>query len=207
MALVKETDPILAEINLKIANLYSLIGEEDSVYKYQKMTLQMDTLNASSRMALAELAVGSYQLETAFNHLDTLNQRAALGFDKMDVLANFYMCANQCDKADSLLNRMESISPYPLPELDAMKGKSKLLHHQLDEALVYYQNYVAKHTEDKETMYTIARIYAMNKQENEAFVWLDKSIKNGFAYSFVLKLDPVWNSFREKEMWKVVVKK
>lgn len=207
MALVNETDPILAEINLKIANLYSLIGEEDSVYKYQKMTLQMDSLNASSRMALAELALGSYQLETAFNHLDTLNQRAELSFDKMNVLSDFYMCANQCDKADSLLNRMESISPYPLPELDAMKGKSKLLHHKLDEALVYYQNYVAKHTEDKETMYTIARIYAMNKQENEAFDWLNKSIKNGFAYSYVFKLDPVWNSFREKEMWSATVKK
>ncbi len=207
IALVNQMDPIFVEVNQKMAHLYSLVGEADSVFKYQQMTMHKDSLNASSRLELAEAALANYELEFAFNQLDTLNQRAALSFDKMDVLANFYMCANQCDKADSLLNRMESISPYPLPELDAMKGKSKLLHHLLDEALVYYQNYVAKHTEDKETMYTIARIYAMNKQENEAFVWLDKSIKNGFAYSFVLKLDPVWNSFREKEMWKVVVKK
>lgn len=74
-------------------------------------------------------------------------------------------------------------------------------------AINQYKIYLASKPDDANTCYSIARIYAGMKNEKQAFAWLEKSIKLGFNYKFILELDPIMDSMRKTDKWKTLVTK
>jgi uncharacterized protein HemY len=54
-------------------------------------------------------------------------------------------------------------------------------------------------------MYAMATQYAKSGNQNEAWKWLEESLKKGFNYSWVLKFDPSWKDFRNSKKWNDLV--
>ena len=69
-----------------------------------------------------------------------------------------------------------------------------------------YKAYIAMVPGDANAEYTMARLYAMQGKQAEAYKWMDKAIKNGFNYSFVLTTDPVMAGLRKTDKWRTILK-
>ena len=94
------------------------------------------------------------------------------------------MYAGQFNKSKQLLDEARAKYPYNLAEFEDLDGRLNLLSNRPDMAIANYKNYLASKPDDANTCYSIARLYAGKKNEKDAFVWLEKSIKLGFNYKF-----------------------
>jgi hypothetical protein len=55
-------------------------------------------------------------------------------------------------------------------------------------------------------MYSIARLNAKLGNMGEAWKWLEASLKKGFNYSYILKLDPYMTVLRSSPKWDPLLK-
>jgi tetratricopeptide (TPR) repeat protein len=88
-----------------------------------------------------------------------------------------------------------------MPEIADLNGRLQLRSGQPKLALPFYKDYLAYDPDNPATMYTIAHIYAQTGNAPEAWKWLEMAMAKGFRYSWVLKLDTVWDSYRKQARW------
>ena len=136
-----------------------------------------------------------------------LFRSSQINFEKRLLFAQMTMYAGQFDKSQQLLDEAKAKHPYKLAEFADLYGRLNLLSNKPDMAIANYKIYLASKPYDANTCYSIARLYAGKKNEKDAFIWLEKSIKFGFNYKFIFELDPVMDSLRNTDKWKTVVTK
>ena len=64
-----------------------------------------------------------------------------------------------------------------------------------------------KETQNNSRLYSIARLYAILKNDDFAFINLKKALDSGFLNGSVLKYDNSWAAFRNSERWKNLINK
>lgn len=198
--LMTETNT-LADIYFKIGNIYVWAGSKRQAYTFFDKSIQLDPENAATRLKLIEVATAIYKNRTALDQLNNLYDNKTINFPNRMKLAEFSAHAGQFGKAKKLLTEAASIHPYTLSEIAELNGRIELLSQRPKQALPFYQDYLAAHPHHESTLYTIARIYAKAKNTTEAWKWLEKSLKGGFSYYWVLKFDECWNDMRKSPRW------
>ncbi len=100
-----------------------------------------------------------------------------------------------------MLTEARNIHPYRQDEITDLEGRLLLLSNKPLLSISVYKDFLSRHPNQAETMYSIARLYAKTKNSNEAWNWLSKSLKAGFNYFWVLKYDESWNDYRSSPKW------
>lgn len=192
----------VADINFKIGNIYVRAGSKKQAYPYYDKAVQMDPENASTRLRLIDVCTAIYKNKAALQHLNYLYDTKKINFPKHLLLAQFCIHAGQFEKAKKLLSEAEAMYPYVLPEIADLNGRLNMLSHQPAQAIVFYKKYLELDKDNCFTQYSIARLYAQLKKKDDAMEWLKVSIKNGFNYYWVLKMDATWDEYRSSQNWK-----
>src|SRR6202008_2682349 len=93
------------------------------------------------------------------------------------------------------------------PESYDLMGRLYLLSKQPVKAIPWYNDYLNTKPKDPFTLYTIAKLHEQSKKATEEWQYLELAMKNGFNYSYILKTDPAWSSFRTNPKWDALIKK
>ena len=161
--------------------------------------------NASLRMTAAATGNAIYKYRDALQNLDYLYDKRQINFPDRLLLAQYCIHAGQFDKAKKILEEAQNIHPYTVPQISDLSGRLNMLSHQWKEAVASYQKYLSLIPDNKFTLYSIARIYALSGNKTEAMKWLKTAIDKGFKYYWVLHSDTSWNEFQTLPAWKTLV--
>ncbi len=196
----------LADINFKIANIYLVAGSKKQSYPYFEKSLMFDPGNANTRLLLIDIYAALYKNRAAFNQLNYLYDSSQINFEKRMLLAKFNIHAGSFDKANELLNKAEFIYPYVLPVINNLRGISYMLANKPDAAIAAYKKSINTQKADPWfNNYSLARLYAITGNTNEAWKYLQSAIDFGFNYSYVLQNDSYMESLRKTAKWQTII--
>jgi len=194
-------EEMLAEINDKNGNCYVWQGLPQRADRYYKKALSLQPSNANTRSKFVHTSIINYNYGIALEQLDSLYSRKEINYIDQLILARYCIHAARFTDAAPLLTEARNIHPYRQDEITDLEGRLQLLANKPLLAIPIYKDYLSRHPEQPETMYTIARLYAKVKNTGEAWNWLSKSVKSGFNYYWVLKYDESWNDYRSSPKW------
>jgi tetratricopeptide (TPR) repeat protein len=201
-SLVGAEESISADINDKTGDLYLWQGLPSYAAVHYQKSVDMLPLNTSVRNKLIDVYDGLYQFTNALINLDTLAARNELNFEKQLLQSKYFIHASKYLEAKGNLLEAESIYPYASPEINDLFGRLYLLAGNSKDAIKYYLQYLALVPGDSCAMYSISRIYALQKNKAKAFEWLNKALKHGFNYGWVLGTDPAMDILRNNSKFK-----
>ncbi|HRW76370.1 MAG TPA: tetratricopeptide repeat protein, partial [Saprospiraceae bacterium] len=162
---------------------------------------------------LRDKIVGSYlarhQLPAARRHLAHQDSVGHLRFPDHLLLARMNTLDNRFVSATAVLDEASGffLDRNQQIRLDDLRAQRALLAGDLEAALRQYEANHQAWPRTGEDAYAIARIYAKNRNENQAFRWLDKALDQGFGqYTWVLARDPWMDGLRQSPKWQEAVK-
>lgn len=195
-------DEILADINDKLGDLYTWQGLPTySATHYQK-SVDLQPINSGVRSKLVNNYDSIYRFSNAMIHMDTLYSRKEISYAHQKLLAHYKMRAGNTMLARSLLNEIEQTNPFEDEELYTLGGLLELLSEKYNASLEQYRQLLSLRPRDASIMYSMARLYAVQKKNGQAFEWLTKAQENGFNYGYVLQYDPLLQNLRKTTAWK-----
>jgi Flp pilus assembly protein TadD len=206
--LLLKADSIIAdadmatEINNKLGDLYTGQGLPDKAIACFKKVIELHPADANARMKFVVVNDITYNFASALEQLDSLNKRGEINYDNQVQLARYCIHAGRFADGLKLLQQSAKADQLKAQQLNDLNGRLQLLSGQLQKALPFYSAYNTLYPGDAGTMYTLARIYALQNKQTEAFKWLKQSIDKGFNYYWVLKFDESWNKLRSSAKWK-----
>ena len=201
------TEPeTIADINFKIGNVYIWAGSQKQTYPYYDKAVQLMPDNVNMRMSLINVCVALYKNKIALAHLNYLYDSAKINFDDRLLLAEFTIHEGLFAKGKKIIDEARSIHPYNVPETDDLTARMYLLSKKYSQAISFYKKFLAENENDPHTLYSIAKLYAQSGNKNEAWKWLERSMTNGFHYSYILKADPAWDTMRKTAKWNSLLK-
>jgi tetratricopeptide (TPR) repeat protein/uncharacterized caspase-like protein len=204
-SLVGAEEKISADINDKTADLYLWQGLPSYAAVHYQKSVDMLPLNTSVRNKLIDVYDGLYQFTNALINLDTLAARNELSFEKHLLHSKYFVHSAKYIEAEVSLLEAESIYPYASPEINDLFGRLYLLAGNSKDAIKYYLQYLELVPGDSCAMYSISRIYALQKNKTKAFEWLNKALKHGFNYGWVLGTDPAMDILRNNLKFKNIL--
>lgn len=194
-------DEILAEINYKLGDLYVWQGLPERADRFYKKSVTIKPDNANVRTKYINTSIINYNYGIALEQLDSLYSRKEINYPNQLLMAEYCMYAGRFADAASLLKEAREIHPYRQDNITDLNGRLQLLSGKPLPAITYYKEYLANNPGDVNTMYSIAKMYAVAKNSNEAWKWLTQALNKGFNYYWVLKYDESWNSYRSSPRW------
>ena len=195
-----------AAINDKIADLYNWQGVPLFASVYYQKSIDLFPKNSGVRLKLIDACNTVYKFTSALEHLDTLKNRNEINFEKQLLLSKYYMLNSRFQEAEQLLVQAKAAHPYRIPDLLFLFGRLYLLSNQPEKAITCFEDYLKVRPGDGLVMYSISRMYALKNNKNRALDWLQKAMRNGFNYEWVLKNDPLMNQLRITSRWNDLMK-
>lgn len=206
-SLMALNDSISAYIHDKVGDLYRWQGVPLFASTHYRKSVQLLPANSGVRLKLIEVDDETYQFTNALESLDTLNSRSEINFDKMVLLARYYLHNSKFNEAEVLLKRATAVHPYKMPVLYDLLARLNLLQEKPKEAIKRYNDYLKLMPNDAAAMYSISRMYVLLNDKRKAYEWLRKSFAHGFRYEWVLKEDPLMKGIRGSTEWKKLMSK
>ncbi|MEP7254727.1 MAG: caspase family protein [Ferruginibacter sp.] len=197
---------VLAEIHYKIGDIYVWAGSKKQAFPYYKAAVQFDPGNANTRLSMVDAGIAIYKNREVLEQLDYLYDSSLINFPNRLLYAEFTMYKGQFERSKKVLEEANGMQPYEWPEIHDLQGRLNMLSNKPALAVKDYKAYSSIVPDDPNVEYTLARLYAMQGKQAEAFKWMGKAIKNGFNYSFVLATDPLMAGLRKTDKWKVMMK-
>jgi tetratricopeptide (TPR) repeat protein len=182
-------------------------GFKKKAYPYYARSVELIPDNASARLSLIDVCKALYKNRAGLEQLNYLYEHQQIDFPKRLLLAEFFIHSGQFDKAKKIIEEAQAIHPYLVPETFDLLGRLYLLSGQAELAILFYRDYLNTSPDNPNTMYAMATQYAKSGNQNEAWKWLEESLKKGFNYSWVLKFDASWKDFRNTMKWNDLIKR
>lgn len=195
-----------ADVNDKIGDLYLWQGLPTFAAVHYQKSVDMLDINTSVRNKLIDVYDLLYQFTNAGINLDTLNARNELTFEKLLLQLKYNIHAGKFNDALGYLLQAQALDPYTSPDVVDLNGRLHLLSGKYKEALTIYKELLEVLPADSCIMYSISRIYALQKNRSKAMVWLNKAVNAGFNYGWVLQFDPAMESIRKNSAYKALMK-
>ncbi len=200
-------DSLSADIHDKVGDLYRWQGVPLFAATHYRKSVQLLPANTGVRLKLIDADDETYQFTDAVESLDTLYARRELNYDKMVLLAKYYLHMSKFNEAEILLQKATAVHPHKMPVLYDLYARLYLLQGKHQEAIKRYNAYLQLVPNDAAAMYSISRMYAQLKNKTKAYEWLRKSFTHGFAYGWVLKEDPLMKDIRGTAEWRKLLSK
>lgn len=200
-SLLGADESLSSDINDKTGDLYLWQGLPAYAAVHYQKSVDLLPQNSGVRLKLIDVYDGLYQFSNALVHLDSLNKRKELNFDKMVLLSKYFIHLSKFEEAKSKLDSATLFYPYKYPALLDLYGRLYLLSNMPQKAIDTYLSYLQLCPNDSSVMYSISRLYMQIKNKAKALEWLQKALNNGFNYSWVLRLDPLMNELRNSSKW------
>ncbi len=189
----------------KLGDLYSWLDSSNYAVKYYEIALGLDPKEATTRHQLVDHLNTQLEYPRALHHLSYLQQNKLTNATKQMLLANYLMRAGKFSTADSLVRSIEQTVGSNLTELAEIRGKSALLSKSYAKALGIYQKLSEQQPNDASLHYSLCRINAAMGNTKAALKSLQKARAAGFAYKWVLDLDPSLKALRSSKDFKKIV--
>ncbi|MBX9785049.1 MAG: caspase family protein [Chitinophagaceae bacterium] len=206
-SLIGADEALSADINDKTGDLYLWQGLPSYAAVHYQQSVDMLPVNTSVRNKLIDVYNGLYQFSRAFINLDTLAARNELIFEKQVLYCKYFVHAGNYDAAVKYLLDADTVYPYPLLKLKDLFARMYLLSDNYKNALSYYRECLELQPNDSCAMYSISRVYALQKNNAKAIQWLRKAVDAGFNYGWVLKFDPAMQQLRKSSEYKSVMRR
>lgn len=200
----KET---LADIHFKTGNIYLWAGSKKMAYPYFEKSLSLIPDNANARLTLVDIYNALHKNRAAFSQLNNLSDSNQVNLPKRILFARYNILAGNFDKAEESLTKTESYVPYLIPEINNLRGLSGMLANKPARAIEYYAKSMNAKGDNPAwyNNYSLARLYAKTGNADEAWKYLQLSIKAGFNYSYVLQNDSYMESLRNSPKWQTAI--
>ncbi len=206
-SLMKQVDAV-ADINYKIGDLYVWQGLPEKASPYYKKSLGLKPDDANTRTKLTQTYAMTFLYQDALAQLDTLYFRKEINFTMQLLFSKYLIHSGSFAKAESLMKESEKNHPFKIPELSDLSGRLKFMSALPNDALPFYQNYLAQNKNDFSTLYTLAKLYAQLGNKTDAWKNLEAAVDNGFPYSYILNDDAIWDEYRKDDKWNnTIIKK
>lgn len=194
-------DVVLADIDYKLGDLLLWQGLGEKAAPWYEKSVSVQSFNATARNKLVDIYDASGQFAAALVHLDLLQNRKEMNLNKQLLLADYDMRQGSYAVSSKLLTGARAVYPYPRADILDLSGKLQWLSNEPMNAIDWYQQLLRLKPGDRHTLYSLARCYAGAGKSEEAWLYLSKAISNGFGYTWVLKFDDTWKSYRAKQRW------
>jgi tetratricopeptide (TPR) repeat protein len=204
-SLLGANEELSADVNDKIGDLYMWQGITVYAAVHYQKSVDMLDVNTGVRNKLIDVYNLLYQFTKAGINLDTLAARNELSYEKLLLRTKYFIHAGSFDSARSNLLLAKATYPYPSPVVADLFARNALLSSKLNEAVIYYTNFLESHPKDSVAMYSMSRVYALQKNKIKSLEWLNRAVKNGFNYGWVLQMDPVMEGLRKTSKFKALV--
>ncbi len=209
-----------ADITQAIAALYAWQGSFDTASVWYIKAVKQQPEDSLLRNILVDVLAINNDFVTAQEQLDTLYLKQKISRDKILNLINYDMLSNKFQKVDSTLKKFEAIDEIENCKLTTLRATNAWLQGKMKEALKYLKTFpdlkidkemlfdVEKFKNDAtiNNFYSLARIYAQQKQHANAITFLNRALDEGFKYDQVLQNDAVWN-FIDTKKWNAIFEK
>lgn len=204
-SLIGNNPALTADINDKLGDLYLWQGVPQYAAKYYQASIDAAPENSGVREKLIDAYHITYQYSDALNNLHYLKERQELNLEKMLLLADYTMRRSKFGSADSLLQQVKNIYPYPLAAAIDLQARNYLLQEKADIAIKQYELLLTNDAANNSAMYSISRMYALKNDKTKSLLWLHKAYDHGFNYKWVLDNDPLMMNMRKTNEWQVFV--
>ena len=199
-----QDDEAVLDISTKLGYLYNWTKLYEKSTRYYKNAIELEPENTGTRLKYIDALSDAGYLSEAMQQLNIVNDRHELNFGTQRSLADYCILSGRFALADTLIKGLKRKVFLKDQKTNELEAKLQLVSNDLVKALSLYKGILSDMPKDSITMYTIARIYSKMKNEKEAWYWMEKAVNSGFRYSYVLDLDPVWNSYRNSAGWKKI---
>ncbi|TLV03891.1 TPR end-of-group domain-containing protein [Dyadobacter luticola] len=206
-----EPDPHLLEA---IADLLSWTGKrKEALEKYRELIARHHP-DAALLTKIINYSIAAQEPDLAVQQLEVLYNRGETTRAQNMQLADWYALSGQPGRATIILEKEKTKNPTLQNEASLILAKTNLLAGRKSDALTYLQAAPASLHADAENRnpakavqdYSLARLYARQRQKNKAFAALYESLKNGFTSENVVATDPAWERLRKSARWKEMMK-
>ena len=166
----------LADIGVKIGNLYTWQGLPDSAITFFEAALELSPDDAGTRNKLAVTYSKAYRFTEALIQLDSLLKKGQLNLDKELMLARYKLQNGDIKGAGELIFNAEIIDPSGNLQITLLKAALAKETKNFKEAIAIYTGIVEMNPKDSIQLYNIARLYALDGNRKEAWKWLQLSL-------------------------------
>ncbi len=207
-----------------LAGLNNWIGNSETSIQQYKALLKLTPGNGPARNKLIARLVGNCEFPDACEQLSLANQLGQIIPKQLLLLAEYKMLGNNFREATETLKIFMPQSDAEKFEVMALHAKINWLNGHPATALAYLldsfpvikvntkeDNVDFNINADKQKMivfrlYSIARMYALLKNNDKAFMYLKQSLDAGLNYKYVLDIDAVWAAVRNTQKWNDLIK-
>ena len=194
-----------SDIRQKQGDIYLRLDDRDNAERHFEQALHLSPSQEDLRDKVVESYVARYQLSKARSHLshqdslDHLLFPVHLDLVRMDNLHGDYQEARELlEKTRTLL-----LDEDQHLVLNWLEAQNAYLDGNLSHAIELYERSHESDPENGVHAYANARIYAVRKDNRNAFRWLDRALDSGFGeYTWVLARDPWMDSLRPTRKWR-----
>ncbi len=205
-----------------LADVHSWMGnQEEALYLYFRL-MKLAPGNTELNNKLIEYLVVKDELPAAAEQCEMLYRQNKATPTQLIQLANWQVLAGNNKDAGNVLKGFQPATNKEKSEVAMVNARMNWLSAQPGKALAILLKSPANvhpktpgegddeadAAKEKQItqLYTIARLYAMQKQESTSLKALKKALDEGFNYKQVLDNDAVWKNSRNTLPWKTLLK-
>lgn len=192
---------LTADINDKLGDLYSWQGVPLYAARHYQASIDASRTNAGVRKKLISAYHETFQFSEAITHLEFLQEDVELDFENLLLFSDYLIRQSKFEAAENLLIKAKAIYPFTHLTIVRLAAKKALLQNKTGDAIKSYESVLKKDPSDSLAMYSLSRMYALEKDNAKAIFWLKKAYDKGFHYKWVLKNDPLMASLRKTREW------
>ena len=195
-SIVTSTDSILYTNLLQATTLLIPMGREAEALAILEYIVSRDPACSPCVTSLTRMIRTLGRPREAAERLESIYQWHSPGPSKYEQLGYAWLFANEPEKALGYFEQVEDQEQFALAKAGKLvalfeTGKSEIFEKEFE-----------TYRQDKEHQPSaIAAIYAATAQYDEAFIWLDKMVKQDGSQSAGIVMTEVFNSLRSDPRW------
>ncbi|MGB4958432.1 MAG: caspase family protein [Saprospiraceae bacterium] len=195
---------ITADAYAKIGDIYIRAKSVRRALENYENSLKIKDDDIGIRSKAIDCADQLYLFKKSLDHLVILEQSNGLGFEDMQLLANYYMRSGDSTKTMKLYNEITIVHPYLREEVSLDIIKTQLRFGNYQRAIDLLTEYLKNNQYDNTLHYMLARAHANLSHEKEAWHFILTAQSKGFNLGFVYKNDPAFDKYRGQPDWKTI---
>lgn len=210
------------ELKHTLATVNSWLGKYDEAAAWYQNILNQHPTDSLLRNKLLEMLTMNNRLPAIQQQLDTLYRQRKINNEQILLLAEYNLLSKHAAKNDLLLqsfkpsDRDEKISLLKLniiaamqknnyPEVLNLVKKINVLCNISDTSSIEEMGDDMQMTAQF-SFYTLARTYALLKQNAKALHYVEKALRSGLLYENLFDNDQAWLGLRNNSVWKKIMK-
>lgn len=193
------------EIFFLLAELYELLGKDSICMEYILLAMLANPHNQTYKAKYFYILQETNELMKTLAILDSLDQNNSMLIDELEVYTSLLAQSGRSEESFRAFKKLKEIKIVFDSSSYHQEAIAHILANNTEDAIDMYSELDNKYPKNPETNYTLARLYAATDQDNKAYELLERALKLGFNFRYVINNDEYFSELQGTTKWEKLI--